>query len=406
MKRLIGIAFLLFLGASSPWQAKPSRFVYVWAGTGMPDPAAHKITRGEDMIAVIDVDASSPKYGTVVNVLPVDSGYMPHHVELDLPAKGPLFTNDFGSDRSYLIDFSNPPEPKLAGRMDSVPGAHSAHSFARLANGHVLATVQFGDGTIEGNPGSLAEFDSNGKLLRHTSSADKKFPGAKIRTYSLTVLPQIDRVVTTSNPMDTERTAHVVQVWRMSDLKLLRTLALPEVKTDSAYMFPFELKTMSDGKSVLMYTYYCGFYRITDLADEPKIERVMAMEHPKNIGCGVPIIAGKYMVVPVAYAHRYATLDISDPAHPKEVSSYSPDSTFFPHWIARDPGSDRVIMTDQGDGPPRVVLGHFDSKTGKLIWDEKFRDPGSSKPGLSLMNVNWPRGIRGMVMPHGVLFVP
>ena len=403
------ITTIVLLGAATrvpQARAKPSRFIYVWAGTGMMDPFRNIRKPGEDMIAVVDADASSPKYGTVIDVLPVDSGWMPHHVELELPKKGPLFANDFGADKSYLIDFTNPAHPKLAGRMDAVPGAHSAHSFARLTNGHVLATVQFGDGTVAGNPGSLAEFDANGKLLRQSSSADPAFPGAKIRTYALTVLPAIDRVVTTSNPMDTERTAHVVQVWRKSDLKLLKTLALPEVATDSAYMFPFELKTMADGRSVLMYTYYCGFYRITGLESDPRIERVMAMSHPKNIGCGVPIVSGKYMVVPVAYAHRYATLDISNPAHPVEVSSLDTDSTYYPHWLARDPHSDRVVMTDQGDGPPNLRIAHFNIVTGKLTWDEKFRDPGAKTFGLNFMNVSWPGGIKGMVMPHGALFVP
>jgi hypothetical protein len=156
----------------------------------------------------------------------------------------------------------------------------------------------------------------------------------------------------------------------------------------------------------LMNTYYCGFYTITNLDSDPKIERVMVMEHPKNIGCSVPIIAGKYMVMPIAYAHRFATLDISDPAHTHEVASISMDSTFFPHWIARDPLSDRVVVTDQGDGVPMVMLGRFDETTGKLTWDDRFKDAGAMKPGVSFLNVSWPNGFKGKVVPHGALFVP
>jgi hypothetical protein len=155
-----------------------------------------------------------------------------------------------------------------------------------------------------------------------------------------------------------------------------------------------------------MHTYYCGFYHITGLDGDPKIERVFAMEHPKNIGCSVPMIVGKFMVVPIAYAHRYATLDISNPSHPVEVASFATDSTYYPHWIARDPGSDRIIMTDQGDGPPMIMMGHFDKATGKMWWDDRFRDEGAAKPGLSLSNVKWPNGVTGMVMPHAALFVP
>jgi hypothetical protein len=63
-------------------------------------------------------------------------------------------------------------------------------------------------------------------------------------------------------------------------------------------------------------------------------------------------------------------------------------------------------MTDQGDGPPNLRIAHLNIVTGKLTWDEKFRDPGAKTFGLNFMNVSWPNGIKGMVMPHGALFVP
>lgn len=401
---VLALTMVLIAAAAYASQSpKPSRYLYVWAGTGDPK------TKGVNSLVVIDADPSSSKYGTVINALTVDSsGSVPHHTEFELPKSGKFFLNDYGADRSYMIDFSDPAKPRLAGRAATVPKAqgHMMHSFARLPNGNVLATVQHGAMNVEGHPGGLAELDGAGKLVRYGSSQDPAFPGAHIRTYALTTLPAIDRVVTTSSPMDSEKTADVVQVWRLSDLKLLKTLQVPEVATDSAHRYPFEVRTLGDGRTVMLNTYYCGFYRITGIESEPKIERVLLMEHPKNIGCSVPIIAGKFMVMPIAYAHRFATLDISDPARPVEVGSVEMDSTFFPHWIARDPGSDRVVVTDQGDGPPMVMLGRFDANTGKLTWDERFRDAGSAKPGVSFMNVRWPNGVKGKATPHGAVFVP
>lgn len=70
-----------------------------------------------------------------------------------------------------------------------------------------------------------------------------------------------------------------------------------------------------------------------------------------------------------------------------------------------DPGSDRVVVTDQGDGPPMLVVGHFDRATGKLGWDQRFRDAGASKPGVSFARATWPSGVKGMAMPHGAVFV-
>jgi hypothetical protein len=379
----------------------PARYLYVWAGTG------NDTTRGVDMVTVLDADPRSSTYGSVLSAMTVDTtGNMPHHTEFELPANVPFFANDYSADRSFLVDFSNPRSPRLAGQLARVPGGRKLHSFARLPNGSVLATVQFGDAKVAGDPGGLAEYDAQGRLIRTGWSRDSAFPGARIRTYGLAVLSAIDRAVTTSSPMDKERTANVVQVWRLSDLTLLRTLKVPEVPGDSAHMYPFEVRALADGRTVLMNSYYCGFYRITNLETDPKIERVMSLPLPPNVGCSVPIITGRFMIMPIAYAHRFATIDISDPTHPREVASFPTDTTFFPHWAAVDPGSDRVVFTEQGDGPPEVLMAHLDRATGRLSWDERFRDPGSGTFGVSYNRARWPNGVRGMAMPHGALFVP
>lgn len=392
----------LFGGSNAGCQtsAKPSRYLYLWAGSGTSKKT------GTDIVAVVDADPKSATYGSIINALTVDTaGRMPHHTEFQLSRMGPLFMNDFAADRSYLIDFTQPTRPRLVGHADAVPRGHTAHSFARMPNGHVVATIQFGDKSEPGNSGGLAEFDAKGKLLRYSSSVDPAFPGEKIRTYGLTLLPKIDRVVTTSSPMDSETVAKTVQVWRLSDLKLIKTLAVPKAATDSpaAYRYPFEVRTLADGRTAIMNTYTCGLYTISNLDGDPKLERVLGL---KGLGCSVPVISGHFMLMPIAYSHRYASIDISDPSHPREVSSVSTDSTFYPHWAALDPGSGRVVVDDQGDGAPLVMVGHFSPTTGVLTWDERFKDAGSSKPGVSFMRATWPNGLKGMMMPHGAVFVP
>ncbi len=402
---LAAIAVLIQTACAAP-QAKvaevnPARFLYVWAGSG------NDSTDGMNVMTVIDADPASPNYGDVVSALTVDSsGRMPHHMEFTLPKNNAIFANDFHGDKSYLIGYENPTAPRLVAKTMAVPAGHQVHSFERLANGHVVATVQFGDASVEGKPGMLAEFDENGKFLKSGSARDSAFPGAKIRTYALAALPAIDRIVTTSSPMGNEATAHVVQVWRLSDLHLLKTLAVPVVPGDSSHKYPFEVRALPDGKSAMVNTYYCGFFKLSDVENDPKIEKVLSLPLPQNIGCSVPVVSGKFMVMPIAYAHRFATIDMSDPAHPKEIASFPTDSTFFPHWAAADPGSDRLVFSDQGDGPPRVMVAHLDPTTGKLSWDEKFRDKGATSPGVSYHRPRWPNGLTGMLMPHGALFVP
>lgn len=404
MRRAVAFLAILTAGAlastgfTSVEPVKPARYLYVWAGSG------HHDGKGPSMIAVYDADPESGSYGKVINVVTVDSaGSMPHHTEFTTPSNATaFFANDFGADRSYLIDFSSPANPRVKGRVVPVPGGRMMHSFARLPNGNVLATVQFGDKKTEGDPGMLVELDGNGRLVRSASSADKEFPSAKIRTYGVTALPRIDRAITTSTPMDNEQTAHVVQVWRLSNLELLKTLTVPKSGRDSASMYPFELRTMADGKTAMLNTYMCGFYKIANLETTPTLEPTMELPHT---GCSVPYISGNLMVMPIAYGHRIVTLDISNPGKPIEVASMATDTTFFPHWVSGDSNSDRLVMTDQGDGLPRIMIAKLDAKTGKITWDEKFRDPGSDRPGVSLENVAWPNGVKGKVMAHGALFI-
>ncbi len=257
--RNASVLLALLLIACAGGANHPARYLYVWAG-GMRGAAP-----GIDMMTVIDANPASATYGKVLTALTVDSsGMMPHHSEMVLPPRGPLFVNDFMADKSFLVDFSTPEQPRFSGRVAPVPGGHTLHSFARLANGHVLATIQFGDTAVDGAPGGLAEFDAKGQLVRVGWSRDSAFPDAHIRPYGLTVVPTADRVVTTSSPMSGEETADVVQVWRLSDLKLLKTLAAPALPGDSAHVHPFEPRALDDG-TVLLNSYYCGFFRVSDL---------------------------------------------------------------------------------------------------------------------------------------------
>ena len=96
--------------------------------------------------------SASPTYARIVATVPVGAtGMMPHHTEMVMPAGGrPLFGNAFLASRTYLFDFTDPRAPRVAGTIDSVPGLRRPHSYARLSDGNVVATFQFGDSTVPG----------------------------------------------------------------------------------------------------------------------------------------------------------------------------------------------------------------------------------------------------------------
>ncbi len=382
--------------------ARPAPYLFAWAY----DQDARE--GDTNFLTVIDIDPASATYGQVVATAPLGSvGGMPHHTEQAMPPDGlPLFASAYEAGRVYLFDLRDPLQPQLAAEADSVPGYRLPHSFVRLDDGSVIATLQFGAGTQPGDPGGLAHFTAAGHLLATRSSADSAFAGAAIRTYALDVASGIDRVVTTSSPMEDVRTADVVQLWRLSDLTLLRTVAIPESPSDSAWRYPFEVRFLADGHHALINTYYCGFYLLSGVdGDAPAIERVLALEHPKYIGCGVPLVIGDYWIMPVSGAREILVLDISDPRHPRQMGVLTAaESTYVPHWSARDPGSDRVVLPSDADADPRILIARFDSMMGTLTWDESFRDPATGRLGVTLDRVDWPHGSTGPATPHGVVF--
>ena len=405
MSRVIVLFLLACLACTRSQQAvqtagaKPSPYLFVLA-----DDPGDEEPHG-DFVAVIDVDPSSPKYAQVVATTPTGTRHgMPHHSEFDMPAGGrPLFGNAFMAGKVFLVDLKNPTAPRVVGTADSVPGYRQPHSFWRMPDGRVLATLQFGDGGRTGDPGGLAMFSADGKLLKVTSAADPAFPDARLRVYAIDGAPATDRVITTSSPMDSEVTAHVVQLWRLSDLALLKTIALPTSAADSSWHYPFEIRFLADGRSAFLNTWNCGFFHLTGLDAEPAIERVMSLPLPANVGCGVPLIVGRYWIMPVYFGHAFHVLDIADPRAPRVVSTLTVDSGFAAHWISRDPGTDRVVLTSDGDDR-RVLLARFDSVSGRLTLDSRFRDAGSDRVGVSFTRKAWPHGTSGPAVPHAAVF--
>ena len=100
------------------------------------------------------------------------------------------------------------------------------------------------------------------------------------------------------------------------------------------------------------------------------------------------------------------SLDVTDPTHPVEVSRLRTDSTFYPHWLSADPASDRIVVGSADGGAPRVLVAHVDRATGKLTWDERFRDARSSRLGVDLDRPELRRAAASHVMGHAALFGP
>jgi hypothetical protein len=376
--------------------AASGHYMFAWAG----DAAG----KGNDFLAVIDADPASPSYGRLITTVATDQQTMnAHHTEYSMPVGGMLFANDHDAGRTFVFDVRDPIHPKVATSFTDMAGYMHPHSYLRLPNGHVLATFQHAhhapSGATTGKSGGLVEIDDNGQVIRSASNADPAFSDALLTPYSLVVLPELDRVVSTNSSMHRDEifTGATYQVWRLSDLKLLETAYFDVGQNRYAHVGPQEPRLGPD-ESIYVQTLSCGIERITGLSsDAPRSQLVHTF--PGN-WCGVPTIVGHYLIQSVPATHGLIVLDITYGAKPVEVSRLKISDTFAPHWTGWDAKAKRLVVTGS---EPRLYLLKLDERTGALTVDDAFRG-ADGKSGFSFDQREWPHGWTGTGNPHGVVF--
>jgi hypothetical protein len=275
----------------------------------------------------------------------------------------------------------------------------------RLSNDHVLATFQYHGGhEPKSDGGGLVEFDERGHVIRSSSAMDPAANSELIRPYSLVVVLALDRVVSTNTSMHykSDGETRTVQVWRLSDLKLLRTLVLPPGPRGSEQQAPGEPQLLADGKTVLVHTFGCGLYKMEGLmTNQPSVRHVKSFDGEV---CAVPLRISHYWIQTLFSAHALATYDISDLADIREVSRVTFDEKQTPHWIAADEGGRRIVLNSGEYGDHRLFIVSFDPQTGALTLDGRFRDAGRERAGVSMDGKSWPHGFQGDAYPHGAVF--
>ena len=392
MKISVSVVAVCALLLLSPMPQESNRYLFVWA--------ADAAGEANDFLAVLDVTPRQPTYGKVVASIAAGAAATnPHHTEYSLPESGFLFANGFKSGKSFIFDVRDPLRVKVRRAFDEIEGYMHPHSFVRLPNKHVLATFSMKHGD---RGGGLVELDDEGQVIRTASAVDPAVPDVLIRPYSIAVLPSLDRLVSTSSPMPfLDGPGIAVQVWRMSDLKLLRTIRLLPGPRGYGHEDPQEPRVLADGKTVLVQTRSCGLHRITDLdTDNPKAEPIYTFEGGL---CGVPLVVDHYWIEAVPAIRGVVVLDVADPARPVKVSQLSLGAGQFTHWLAWDEVGSRIIL-NSGGSDSRLFMLRFDRNSGSLTLDEEFRNSGSTSPGFSMSNLEFPHGFRGTGLPHGAVF--
>jgi hypothetical protein len=398
---MIGLLLLAAFGCSpmaTKGESNGSTHLFVWAWDVDHDAGA--------FLAVVDVDRSSTTYGQVVSTLPTLTGSDAHHIEYEMTTSQ-LFANSWDNGQTFVFDLGDPVHPRLASVFgDAGPYTHP-HSFARTPSGTVLATYQ-GLAADHSASGGLAELDDRGRMLRAASAADSLDPD--IRPYSLVVIPQLDRVVTTTADMHGRRVGRSVQVWRLSDLVLLHTVLLPPGPRGDEHLHPAEARLLGDGKSVMIATFRCGMYVLSELDGIPVAR--LARSFPwspvagEDTDCNVPVRSGRFWVQPVGTTGSLVVLDVSRPEEPVIVDELAFGVDARPHWLALEPGGKRIVMTGGGTLAGGVYLIDMDPETGKLRLAGDLPATGSGIPGIRFDREEWPHGKTGPAFAHGAVFSP
>ncbi len=343
-------------------------------------------------------------YGRLMTTVGTDQQTMnAHHTEYVMPASGMLFANDHDAGRTFVFDLRDPVHPKIATSFTDMGGYMHPHSYLRLPNGNVLASFQHAHHTATGEKGGLSgglvEIDDRGQVVRSSSSADGAFADALLTPYSLVVLPEIDRVVSTNSSMHRANLFRgaTYQVWRLSDLKLLETAYFDVGANHYAHIGPQEPRLGPDG-SVYVQTLSCGLERITGLSSND-VRSQMVYTFPGD-WCGVPTIVGHYLIQSVPSIHGVIVLDVTYGAKPTEVARLTIGDTFEPHWTGWDAKTKRLVVTGN---EPRLYMLKLDEATGALTMDDALRD-ADGKSGVSFDRTDWPHGWSGKGLPHGVVF--
>jgi hypothetical protein len=345
-----------------------------------------------------------------------------------MPANGHLLANGFHAGRTWLFNLTQPTRPEVITSFGELAGFSHPHTFIRLPNGNLLTTFQYAATTgtpvmqpqhphgataiaapthaEEAQTGGLVEMDERGTVIRTRSAHDPAISDSRLYPYSVLPIPAIDRAVLTTTDMDsghTEATSQWVQFWRLSDLSLLKSVALPPGPRGDEQYFTGEPKLLPDGHSVYVHTFNCGLYLIRGVDREESSARFVYGFPGKD--CGVPVLTSHYWLQTVVQTHALVALDLADPEHPREVSRVTFGDDEEPHWLAIDSSGRRLVLNSAGSTKSnRLFVINFDPAIGALSIDDRFRDTDSTRPGINLTGKTWPHGFSGKPVPHGTVF--
>lgn len=201
---------------------KPEKYLYVFC--------VDADAKDNDFLAVINVDAQSPKCGQILYQLDLGSaGNETHHFGFT-DDRTHIWGCSLFSNRLFIIDVaSDPAKPKLVKAFDSaketgLTGPHSPYALP----GRML--ISFLGGKDGGIPAGFAEFTNKGEFIRKFELPEQAPYG-----YDVAINPDLNRMVTSGftpprnyrkplAKMDLKQFGDKLLIWDFRDRKLQQSL--------------------------------------------------------------------------------------------------------------------------------------------------------------------------------------
>jgi hypothetical protein len=134
-----------------------------------------------------------------------------------------------------------------------------------------------------------------------------------------------------------------------------------------------------------------SWYAAGSAGDQPTLEHIYDLGYRV---CEVPVVVGPYFVAAMESGHAVVSLDMHDPEQPREVSRILLKPDEYPHWLAVEPGGDRLVITGYGALSTTARFATINRQTGQLTLAPEFID----------FTRDWPDGRNGSAIPHGAVF--
>jgi hypothetical protein len=441
MRRAAGVVVLALVVAAlaagcrrgpEPEVFRGEPFLAVWAGDAD--------RQSSDFLAILDADFSSPTYGKVVKTYPVHSrGNEPAGMTAVLRDDRRVFTTGMLTNRTFVFDLRQPLAGRLLGVDEAGPQRRlwAPHDVVSLEDGGVAVacsdSARFrGDPRdLLGAPGGLAVLDADGHFVRELPAADPQARHLIAAPNGAAAAPALGRLVTTSTgkgytpTMRGDRTPGIaVQLWTWPDLRLVRTLPLPVGPRGEENLGPLTPTVFHHRPFVYVNTDQGGGLYVSDSAGTDAVTFRLAHDFgPDALAGGAAVTPDdRFYVVALGGPSRVQSLDVTDPWHPKPVSSVRLDADPLdvgtprrggPHALAMSADGTRIAVADWGldvpgwrqDGDLRVYLLRLDPATGRLRLDGAFVDESAREVGVRFDRQRWPHGDTGAARPAALLFV-